>query len=141
MVWTVPGAPAMLNLMVSRPTSPAGASPDAALVLAAVIASRRVTKPSTAILSSVLVTVMTAGTDRSSRGCTTGFRPTRRRVDGGWVRFAHKWLLIRRCHQLPRATVILRLKGSGSPASGLPVHDGHDQTPANPLTEFRKNTP
>src|SRR5262249_20835768 len=65
MVCTVPGAPAMLNLMVSRPASPAGASPEAALVLAAVSASRRVTKPSSRVLSSTLVTVRIAGTARS----------------------------------------------------------------------------
>src|SRR6266436_1291352 len=50
--------PGMLKLITSSPGSPAGASPDAALVLAAVIASRRVTTPSTAIVSPVLVTVI-----------------------------------------------------------------------------------
>src|SRR5262245_61495975 len=70
MVCTVPGAPAILNLMVSRPASPAGASPELALLLAAVIASRSVTKPSTAIESPVLVTVRTAGTARTSSGST-----------------------------------------------------------------------
>src|SRR5437762_4403422 len=50
--------PGMLKLITSRPASPAGASPEAAFVLAAVIASRSVTTPSTAIVSPVAVTVI-----------------------------------------------------------------------------------
>src|SRR5262245_36631480 len=81
MVWTVPGAPAMLNSIVSAPTLPAAASPETALVLAAVIASRSVTKPSTAIVSSVPVTVLVAGTARIS----SGSRPRRtRRAGPAW---------------------------------------------------------
>src|SRR5262245_37434234 len=82
MVCTVPGAPAMLNLMMSRPPSPAGASPEAAFVLAAVMASRRVTNPSKAMLSSTLVTVIVAGTARIS----SGSRPKRVRQVGGTCR-------------------------------------------------------
>src|SRR5262245_7394108 len=84
MVWTVPGAPAMLNLMVSSPGSPAAASPEAALVLAAVSASRRVTKPSSAMESSTLVTVRMAGTERSSSGLRS------RRRDGREIRERHR---------------------------------------------------
>src|SRR5262245_45517515 len=68
MVCAVTGAPAILNLIVSRPGSPAEASPEAAFVLAAVMASRRVTNPSRAMLSSTLVTVMMAGVARISSG-------------------------------------------------------------------------
>src|SRR5438309_377786 len=60
--------PAMLKLIVSRPAAPAGASPEAALVLAAVIASRSVTTPSLAIVSPVPVTVIVASNARHSRG-------------------------------------------------------------------------
>ena len=64
MVWTAP--PGMLNLIVSNPESPAGASPDGELLLAAVRASRSVTLPSTAMVSPVPVTVIVfAETDDS----------------------------------------------------------------------------
>src|SRR5262249_12870771 len=49
------------------PAWPAGASPDTAFVLTAVIASRSVTRPSTRIASPLPVTVMTVGMQRSSR--------------------------------------------------------------------------
>src|SRR5262245_26118542 len=91
MVWTVPGAPAMVNRMVSRPGSPAAASPEAALVLAAVSASRRVTKPSIAMLSSTLVTVMTAGTERSSSASTSGRRLGGRGAGAGRAGRKGRW--------------------------------------------------
>src|SRR6266550_374785 len=55
-VWTP--EPGMSKAIVSSPAEPAGASPEAAFVLAAVIASRKVTTPSTAIVSPVPVTVI-----------------------------------------------------------------------------------
>jgi hypothetical protein len=83
--------------MQSYPGDPAGASPDGALVLAAVMASLRVIAPSTAIVSPAELTVIVTATLHGADTTRAKLTSSRRTPDLGTI-FAAGWRATPLCH-------------------------------------------